>query len=246
MSKRSFTNEQYVKAVKNSISWHQVFKYLNLKVGGSQYIKMKQIATELNVDTSHFLGQGWNKNNISGFLKHKTISLSEILIKNSNFLNTHRLKLKLIKKGIKTRMCEICNLTEWNNKPIPIQLDHINGDRTDNRIENLRILCPNCHAQTPTYCRGKLKSKKLPGKQGYKRPNLCINCQTPVGKKAKRCPSCHCKNKISKNRPTKISWPEPQRVLQMVKNTSFSQVGHKLGVSDNAVRKYLNRHKLIT
>ncbi len=66
--------------------------------------------------------------------------------------------MRLFKEGIKKEQCENCNNTHWLNKKIPLELDHINGNNTDNRIENLRILCPNCHALTLTY-RGKNKKK---------------------------------------------------------------------------------------
>ena len=67
--------------------------------------------------------------------------------------STRNLKERLIKEGILTKICSECGITdEWNNKPITLQLDHINGVRDDHRLENLRLLCPNCHSQTDTYC----------------------------------------------------------------------------------------------
>ena len=87
----------------------------------------------------------------------KIKDIKEILQKNINF-GTNSLKKRLIKENYFEHKCYKCNLTEWNGKPIPIELEHINGDRFDNTIENLTILCPNCHAQTETY-RGKNKQK---------------------------------------------------------------------------------------
>ena len=80
---------------------------------------------------------------------------SEYLVENS-VVQSFKLKGRLIAEGLKEHKCECCGITEWNGKPAPIELDHINGNHHDNRLENLRILCPNCHAQTDTY-RGKNK-----------------------------------------------------------------------------------------
>jgi 5-methylcytosine-specific restriction endonuclease McrA len=80
-------------------------------------------------------------------------ALEDILTVNSPYKSS-KLKDRLIAAGYKDARCEACGLAEWKGKPIPLELHHLNGDSTDNRIENIRILCPNCHAQTPTY-RGK-------------------------------------------------------------------------------------------
>jgi len=77
--------------------------------------------------------------------------LQEYLIKDSRVRNSHTLKLRLIAEGVKEAKCEWCGITEWRGKPAPLELDHVNGDRKDNRLGNLRILCPNCHAQTDNY-----------------------------------------------------------------------------------------------
>ena len=91
---------------------------------------------------------------------NKFIPLSEILVENSTYTNIARLKVRLLREGLLAAKCygEDCGLTEWKGKPISLQLDHINGDKLDHRIENLRLLCPNCHSQTDSFA-GKNKRK---------------------------------------------------------------------------------------
>lgn len=81
------------------------------------------------------------------------VPLSLIMIKGSTY-QTNKLRKRILKEGIKPHKCECCNFSEWNNKPIPLELSHKNGDNSDHTLENLELLCPNCHAQTDTY-RGK-------------------------------------------------------------------------------------------
>ena len=82
---------------------------------------------------------------------HRTIDLKEITDGKHPSYQTFKLKLRLLKAGLIKNQCSICDISEWCNKTLNCELDHINGNRTDHRLENLRMLCPNCHSQTDTY-----------------------------------------------------------------------------------------------
>lgn len=155
MSKRSWTDNEFIEAVRNSLSYAQVIRKLQLKVAGSNYDTVKRKIEELGLDTSHMTGQGWNQGERFTPLK-KSMPLSEILVKHSPFVNANHLKERLLKEGIKERKCECCGNTEWMGKPIALELHHINAVKDDQRLENLVLLCPNCHALTDNY-RGKNK-----------------------------------------------------------------------------------------
>lgn len=166
-SRRKYTKEQFAEAVKNSRSQRECVRLLgqNPDAGGIYY-GIKAAVADLGLDISHWTGQGWNKGDTFGLAKRNTIPLSEILVENSSYMNTSNLKSRLYKEGLKTKSCEICAITEWMGQPAPLSLDHINGVRTDNRIENLRILCYNCHGQTDTYCTKNIK---------YQKDNACVS-----------------------------------------------------------------------
>lgn len=153
---RTWEKKNLIDAVKTSKSYAEVLRKINLKPAGGNYIQLKKYISEDNLDVSHFTGQAWNKNK-----KHKTkaISLKDKLV-NNKYVNSNRLRLQLISSGIFESICSNCKNDKWLGLDIPLELDHINGKREDNRIENLRILCPNCHALTPTY-RGKNKSRDV-------------------------------------------------------------------------------------
>ncbi len=148
--KHKYDKEQLLTIVKESLSIAQVCRKLNIRPSGGNYKSLQYNFKKWEIDITHFTGKAWNVG--KRFKKFgKEYKLENILIKDSPYRSSTKLKLKLFNTGLKERMCENCRNIQWMNKLIPLEIDHINGDNTDNRIENLRILCPNCHAQTPTY-----------------------------------------------------------------------------------------------
>ena len=130
-----YTKDQISEIVASSKNYLEVVSKLGFKIGSGGYIA--KVIHDLNIDTSHFVNHG--------------ILLSDILVENSTYLKTGHLKNKLFKFGLKKPICEICGIVEWQGKPICFNLHHINGHHADNRLENLQVLCPNCHCQTDTY-----------------------------------------------------------------------------------------------
>lgn len=154
MKRRRWTGGQLLSAVRDVYSIRQVICRLGLKPAGGNYVQVQKYLKEVGVDTSHFKGQGWNKG-MKGIGKPR-MSMEEILIQNSGF-QSYKLKNRLFAARLKDRKCEECGWAkESEDGRIPLELDHINGDSRDNRLENLRILCPNCHSLKPTH-RGRNK-----------------------------------------------------------------------------------------
>lgn len=157
-NKRKYTQEQFVQAWLSSKTVGEVAKKLGCNHSGGGYVVLQAAARFLDLPIDHMIEYGLNTG--PGYNQVKFIPLSEILVEKSSYANNARLKIRLLREGLLEAKChdENCGLTEWTGKPISLQLDHINGDNYDHRIENLRLLCPNCHSQTDTFA-GRNKRK---------------------------------------------------------------------------------------
>ena len=149
---RKYTKEILEAIVSESFSIRQVLQKLGLKEAGGNYQNIKVRIKNFEIDTSHFHGQTWNK----GKKWSKTKDISDKLVQHSTYssglpISSYRLKNQLIRLGYKQHICEKCNNVEWLGEIIPLELHHVNGNRFDNRIENIQLLCPNCHALTDNY-----------------------------------------------------------------------------------------------
>lgn len=146
MKLHKYTPEQLESAIKSSSSMRQVLIKIHVEPYGGNYDVLRKAIKYFNLDTSHFLGQAWNKGRK---LKAK-VSLERYLT-NELPIQSFKLKNRLLKDNILEVKCSQCKLDKWLGEAIPLELDHINGNNKDNHLGNLRLLCPNCHAMTPTY-----------------------------------------------------------------------------------------------
>ena len=144
-----YSVEQLKEAVATSQSYRQVLMKLNIKAAGGNYATLRKAIKHFDLDTSHMKGQGWNK----GMTFSPKRDIQEYLSNNVS-IQSYKLKKRLLSENLLQYQCSNCYLKKWQSKPIPLELDHINGNHQDNSLNNLRLLCPNCHAQTQTY-RGK-------------------------------------------------------------------------------------------
>lgn len=140
----NISDNDFCNIIKSSHSYSEALRALGLKAnGGTSTVLLKQRIKELKCSTNHF-----NRKTSHAYISY---DMKDILIPQSTYKNRSRLKQRLITDGLLEYKCSICGIKDWQGKEIALQLDHINGINNDNRLENLRFLCPNCHSQTDTY-----------------------------------------------------------------------------------------------
>lgn len=158
MKKRiDYSYETLSKIISECGNLAQVCRAYGIGLNSSNYKTIRKKIEEYGIDVSHFSrgsSQIGSKNGV------KYDSIKEVLIENSPYRNISCMKKRILKEGLLEYKCSVCGITEWNNQPLSLQLDHINGINNDHRIENLRFLCPNCHSQTSTYAGRNVKDKR--------------------------------------------------------------------------------------
>lgn len=146
-NRRKYTKEEFIEAWEASDSIAECARKLNLTIFGSTYRTMATTAKELNLTKTHMTGQAWLKGKHHGWSPRRSNEIIFVAGKNEN---NNILKQRLLEMGWSWE-CHSCGLKEWLGEKIPIELEHVDGDSTNNVIENLKFLCPNCHALTPTW-----------------------------------------------------------------------------------------------
>lgn len=166
MRERKYTFELLSPIVKHCKSYAELLVGLGLKQSGGNHRLITMRVKEYGIDTSHFLGQKWAKGytkDTNENIKKQSLKIrtphEKVFCENSGF-SSSKLYKRLVELGWEKR-CAVCKITDWMNMPMRFHVDHKNGNHSDNRIENLRFLCPNCHQQTETWGAKKQKIESI-------------------------------------------------------------------------------------
>ena len=213
------SDEDFAKYVKESKTYRDVYDACGMSRGGSNSTVKKRIK-KLNLDISHFTY-------CKPFFPEKK-KLKDVCIQNSTY-HAGSLKKRLFSELNWKKKCSGCGIGDtWNNKPITLELDHINGNNSDHRLENLRLLCPNCHSQTKTFRGRNVQVEK----------KRCIDCNKEIYRRATRCNPCAGKKKAEHRIKARPSYEQLQKDLEDLKY--YTKIAKKYNVSDKTIKKWIN------
>lgn len=246
-NKSKYTKEEIESVVKQCFNKSDLLRALGRAPSGGNFKIIDIAIKKFNIDISHFDGRNYLKYRK---IRTKKFTLEELLVEDSIY-SGNQLKLRLFEEGIKKHICERCLLTNWLNNLIPLELHHKNGVNTDHRLENLEVLCSNCHALTDNFrSKNKIKSsgrlireekiKQIKEGSGEiylkKESRYCKTCAS-VLREDKRTYCCvNCYNIDKKSKIPKV----PAIIEAFKEYKSFLGVARFFNVSDNTVRKWLD------
>lgn len=263
-NRRKYTEDEFIEAWNTSNSVAECIRKLGFKVGSGHYETLNYTAKILGLTKEHMTEKGWNIGDKLGLAKINTRPVEEYLRRDIK-VSSHSLKKRLIKEGLLETKCSapFCPITFIPVDPftgekaeIKLTLDHIDGDKYNNLLTNLRLLCTYCHPYTETWT-GKNIGKRDPNKKDSKTltetykdkerkknpkgtPLCCLCKDTIKSSKSRLCVKCYRKYRLPNiDKKEKISWPLDSELIDMVKSSSYLATSKVLGVSDNAIRKRL-------
>jgi hypothetical protein len=241
-----FTEQQAREAIAGARSWSEALRNLGYCTSGANPRTLQNWAARWGISTDHFDPYAASREALLRRVMKRPIE--EILVPNSTYCRSN-LKARLYDEGLKQPVCELCGQGEaWRGKIMGLILDHVNGVRNDNRIENLRIVCPNCAATLDTHC-GK-NVRRLP------RERTCARCGESfrAKKRDQRYCSRECgirwdrweaarrgRGQLGRPKPEfrRAGRPPYEQLKREIAETSYLAVGRRYGVSDNAIRKWV-------
>lgn len=246
-----YTKEMLENAVANSTSFAGVLRHLNAGLSGSVHGHLKKRIIAYGIDHSHFVH---SKGNGGGGVARKTTE--DILVIIPEDITKRNSRRHLMYAMLSSNVPYACNMAdcpnpnpEWRGEKLTLEIDHIDGNWRNCLLDNLRFVCPNCHSQTSSNTRsqaisghtlddfysGILEKQKLYNTKNSKK---CLDCDTSIHGQSIRCRGCQ--NKVPKK--NKIDYPAIEVLIASLKTSSYLAVSKELGVSDNAIRKYLKRN----
>ena len=235
-----YSQEEARRAVRSSLSYAETLRRLGLCSTGGNWRTLRLWIERWAIPTDHFDSRAAQR---AGLLRRPR-PLEEVMVEGSTYSRNH-LKNRLYREGLKPRSCEVCGQGElWRGQPMSLVLDHVNGIRDDHRLENLRILCPNCAATLDTHC-GRKNRMEISDRECLR----CGNRFSPSYARQRYC-SRECGRRApraNRGQPNpalrRTERPPHDELLRELAATSYSAVGRKYGVSDNAIRKWVRQNE---
>jgi hypothetical protein len=231
---RWYAEEDVRAAVADSLSYAEVLRRLGLRAAGGNHRTIRKYVEEVwRIPVDHFDPQRAR----GSAAPARAVPLAEVLVEGSTYHRGH-LKRRLLAEGFKRSACEMCGQGElWRGRRMSLVLDHINGVHDDHRLENLRILCPNCNATLDTHC-GRHKTRKH-----HDRPCPTCGATFRPSSGGQRYCSSSCAGHGERNRRAqaarrRVPRPAYEQLVHEIEALGYLAVGRKYGVSDNAIRKW--------
>lgn len=232
---KEYTKEELENAVRNSKSYSDIYRNLNLKINGGSYKWMRKLIEKHQIDTSHFMSKA---ERMAKMTELSNVTKSIILYDKDDISNGERMRSKTLQSFMKFKgtpmKCNVCSLEKWLDKPIRLDIDHVDGNCVNNHINNLQYICPNCHRQktievveTEKGVKSKYKMLRKIDSNHHK----CLDCDNMVSRKSSRCNECFNLKRL------KILWPCKETLEKMVWSIPTSQLAKQLGVSDVSIAK---------
>lgn len=211
-----YTKEYLEPIAKESNSMSEVVRKIGKRTDNGFVTYLSKLFKKFDIDKSHFKTK-------SQLIKEKVFSYPiESYLSNEREIKSDTLKKRLISLGMKKKICEECGILDWNGKYLSFELHHIDGNHYNNNLDNLRMLCPNCHYTTHNLQREQKKEKQKINKKIIKGNVRVANLKPNL---------------------RKVDRPEYQTLIDMTKEIGFCATSRKFGVTDNTIRKWIKMYE---
>jgi hypothetical protein len=240
--RRWFSEEEVRAAVAASLSYAEALRRLGLRAAGGNHRTIRKYVEEVwEIPIDHF-----DRSQARALgARRRAVPLVDVLVEASTYHRGH-LKRRLLDEGLKRPECELCGQGElWRGRRMSLVLDHVNGVHDDHRLENLRILCPNCNATLDTHC-GKHKTRKH-------HDRACAGCGAtfrPSSGGQRYCSmSCGGRGEASRRAQVaqrRVERPPYEQLVAEIETLGYEAVGRRYGVSGNAIRKWRRAYETAT